>query len=95
MKSYVEKEVIFQSQLSLSEKVYTHKRTVYGFLDLLGDIGGIADLLILMFGIFIFPYSEHSFNISAVKKLYMAQTRDVSLFKTQQVSKKFPNHRRI
>jgi hypothetical protein len=35
-------------------------------MDFLGDIGGIMDILIRFFGIFIFPISESSFLLSSV-----------------------------
>jgi hypothetical protein len=50
-------------------------------LDLLGDLGGVTEVIMIVFGLFIFPVSEHSFIIKAVKKLYMAKTKNDKLFK--------------
>jgi hypothetical protein len=50
-------------------------------LDLLGDLGGVTEVIMIVFGLIIFPVSEHSFIIKAVKKLYMAKTKNDKLFK--------------
>jgi hypothetical protein len=36
----------------------THKRKVYGFLDLLGDLGGVTEIVMIVFGFFLFSISE-------------------------------------
>ena len=50
-------------------------------LDLLGDLGGVVEVLIFVFGIFIFPISEHGFILAALNKLFIARTTTQSLFK--------------
>ena len=57
-----------------------HQRKIYGYLDLLGDLGGVTEVIMIAFGIFLFPVSRHSFTIKATKKLFMARTRDQKLF---------------
>lgn len=52
----------------------------YGFLDLLGDLGGVTEVLMLVFGFFLFPISEHSFYVHAASLLYFAKTEDEKLF---------------
>ena len=60
-----EKEVIYRSEFDMSIHAIEHERTVYGVLDLFGDVGGILEIFVLLFGIFVFPYSEHSFKLSS------------------------------
>jgi hypothetical protein len=47
----------------------------------LGNIGGVFELLLLIFGFFIMPVSEHSFYLEAAKKLYFARTSNKNLLK--------------
>ena len=56
---------------------YTHIK--YGFGDFLSDIGGVSELIIFCFGIFLYPLSENSFLLKAIKKLYTARTRNMIL----------------
>ena len=52
-----------------------YERQAYNLIDLLGDLGGVAEVIIGTFGIFLFPISEFSFNLSALKKLFTARQR--------------------
>jgi len=63
-----------------NEKI-THTRKVYGVLDLLGDFGGVTEVIMLCFGFFLYPIAEHSFILKATKRLYLARTSDTTLFK--------------
>jgi hypothetical protein len=57
-----------------------HERSVYGSLDLLGDLGGVTEVVMIIFGIFLFPVSEHSFTLKAAKKMFIARTKETGLF---------------
>ena len=59
--------------ISLSSLTIEDTREVYSFLDFLGDIGGIFDILVLVVGYFINPVSEFSFTLKAIKVLYHAK----------------------
>ena len=50
-------------------------------MDVLGDIGGVYESLISIFGLFLFRISKHSFRINTIKKLFYVQTKDKGLFK--------------
>ena len=71
---------IFCITVSLDEQMDMHFRDIYNVFDLLGDLGGVTEVLILMFYLFITPLSEHSFMIKALSKLYLARTTDRDLF---------------
>ena len=47
---------------------------------MLGRLGGITNVMMILFGFMIFPISEHSFILKAAKKLFLARTRDGSMF---------------
>jgi hypothetical protein len=65
----------------LQPDIIRHSRRVFGWFDLLGRLGGITNVMMLLFGSFLFPISEHSFNLKAAKKLWYVRTRQPSLFK--------------
>ena len=54
--------------------VITHERWVYTLMDLMGDLGGVMDVLIFIGGIFISPYSEFNFNMTVIENLYKVKT---------------------
>jgi hypothetical protein len=58
----------------------SHERAIYGLLDLLGDLGGVTEVMMIVFSFLLLPISEHSYIVKAMKKLYIARTRDEDLF---------------
>ena len=46
----------------------------------MGDLGGVIEVLLIVFNIIFLPMSEHSFNLKAIKKLFLARTKDDALF---------------
>ena len=57
-----------------------HQRSSYHLLDLLGDLGGIFELLTGSIGLLMFKVSEHSFILKALKNLFMVNTSDEDIF---------------
>ena len=72
--------LLYRTQIFLMSEEITHGREVYGFMDLLGDLGGVTEVIMLVFGIFLFPISEHSYTVQAAKKLFLAKAKDDKLF---------------
>jgi hypothetical protein len=68
-------------QFLLSPEVKLNSRRVFGWFDLLGKLGGITNVMMLLFGFFLFPISEHSYVLKVAKKLFIARTRDPKFFK--------------
>mgnify|MGYP001094581193 CR=1 FL=1 len=91
----VEKHELFECEIMLDEEEAKQHRTVYGILDLLGDVGGIMDILIIIFGVFLFPLSHHSFLDTATKKFFYARTKDDKDFGKVADSENFPNDKKI
>ena len=56
------------------------KRTSYNLFDLVGDLGGVFELLLTTGGVFLMHVSQHSFTLSAIKKLYLVKSTDSQLF---------------
>ena len=44
-----------------------HSRALYGFLDIIGDLGGVLELIILIFGFFINSIAEQAFLLASAK----------------------------
>ena len=64
----------------MSSEIIEHEREVFNFMDLIGNLGGVMELLTLLIGWFILPVSEHSFILKAFQKLYLAKTNRNDVF---------------
>ena len=42
-----------------------HVREVFNLFDLVGDLGGVIEVMIIVMGVLLYPISEHSFLLSA------------------------------
>lgn len=56
--------------IELSADRVLHTRQVYNFMELLGDYGGFEYIFMMIFGLFLKPVAEHSFLLTAIKKLF-------------------------
>ena len=65
-----------------------HERRIYSILDFMGDLGGVLEVVMVTFGIFLNGISEHSFYTRAIKKFYSAKTRDDKIFRKNSTGKK-------
>lgn len=53
--------IYFSAEIFMDETLIYHSRSVYGFLDLFGDIGGVLQFLQIISAFFIIPYNESAF----------------------------------
>ena len=74
--------------VALSIKRIEHSREIYNIMDLIGDLGGVMEIITTLCGIFIFPISEHSFTLKALESLYLGRTKDKKLFKKSNLKRK-------
>ena len=49
-------------------------------LDLLGDFGGLMELVIGLVAVMIAPWQEFRFNLDSTKQLYFVRTKTRGLF---------------
>lgn len=61
---------IFKLEISLSENFTEHQREVYNLFTLLGDLGGVADVIISILSLFISPISDLSYSFEAISKFF-------------------------
>ena len=67
-----------------------HKREVFNLLDLVGELGGVIEVFIIIFGVLLYPISQFSFILKATKMLFLARSQDKKLFKKK--NKKIQNY---
>lgn len=67
---------LFNADLFLQAESVEHARKVYGLIDLLGDLGGVTEVLAIGFGFLLLPLAEHLFVLDATKHLFMVKTKD-------------------
>jgi hypothetical protein len=72
--------LLIDYQLMLTNTVKTHRRVIYDIVALLGDLGGVTEVIMLVMGIILFPISESSYNMMSTKRMFLASTADDELF---------------
>lgn len=60
-------------RIFISEEVIDHSRTVYSFLDLFGDFGGLLEVLSLTAAFFIAPLADFSLLVASLESLFRAK----------------------
>ena len=66
--------IIARTNFYLNSLHKKHSRNVYGFIDLLGDLGGVLEVIMVFTGIIFFPISEHHFVLQATKRMFLARS---------------------
>jgi hypothetical protein len=65
---------------NLMRESVNYEREVFNIFDLIGELGGVIEVFIVVFGVFFYPISNHSFLIKASQMLFYARTEDKELF---------------
>lgn len=73
-------EYLYINMFYLEESGVSHKREVYTSIEALGDIGGILEIIFILFGTIFLPISRHSFYLHASRFMFFARSRDSNLF---------------
>ena len=82
-KSYapkMNKGLLFQNIYVFDQHSWQYKRVSYNVLDLIGDIGGVFELFVTICGILFNSIAEHSFVLSAMKKIFLVKTSEPEVF---------------
>ena len=64
----------------MTNSLITHKRKIYDIVALLGDLGGVTEVIMLTMGMLLFPISESSYNMMSTKRMFIARTKNDELF---------------
>ena len=84
--------LLYSNNIWLSQTTLLFQRRIYGWFDLLGDLGGVTEALVLLFSFVFLPISEHQFILEATSKLFVARTKSETLFVNQKIKiKEFEN----
>ena len=59
-------EYLASISIELTDQVAVHERQAYGLLDLLGDIGGVLEVILSMFGIIVLPYNQLAYKLKQI-----------------------------
>jgi hypothetical protein len=57
--------LLYKSSVWLHSEQYKLTRQIYNIFDLLGDLGGVTEVIMIVFGFILFSFSEHSFYLTA------------------------------
>lgn len=68
--------------------MFVHKRKIYDIVALLGDLGGVTEVIMLTMGCLLFPIAESSYNMMSTKRLFIARTSNDDLFEDASEKKK-------
>ena len=80
--------MLYSSINLLHHEQSQHRRNIYNIFDVLGDVGGVLEVITFVFGIILLPVSYHSFILKASSKFFLARTRNDNLFRQKKKSQK-------
>ena len=66
-------QLVVQSYIGFGPSGAVHKRKNYSLMEIIGDLGGVFELLVLCVGFFIRPISRHSFIMKVLRKTFMIE----------------------
>ena len=79
--------VLFRFMINFGTSKKEYERKIYGFLDVLGDYGGVAEVLTTSAASLLGSISAHNYIIKAVAALFFAKTTDSRLFADKKSNK--------
>lgn len=77
--SLLRQQRLFVTYYWIDQVVAIHERYVYNFINLGEDLGGIIEIMLFTLSLFVSPIATFSFNLKAIKKLFMVRTGDKTL----------------
>lgn len=54
----------------------------------MGDLGGVLEVVVAILGVVVLPISKYSFELKVLENMFIAHTRQPSLFKTDDLKRK-------
>ena len=72
--------LLLECKFYMSNELITHKRKIYDLVAVLGDLGGVTEVITLIMGIILLPIAESSYNMMSTKRMFLARTKDDGLF---------------
>ena len=72
----------------MSNSLITHKRRIYDIVAVLGDLGGVTEVMMLAMGCLLYPISQSSYKMMSTKRMFIARTKNDELFDEASEEKK-------
>ena len=69
-------ENLYSAITFVDTEMAVHKRQVYNSLDLIGDMGGVLEAAIFMFGLLLYPLTHQMFTLKMASQIYLALTAE-------------------
>jgi hypothetical protein len=63
------RNTFFESEYFLDPTIVQHDRTVYNLFDVLGDVGGVMQILQIVFAFLLSTYSERAFTFDLLEEI--------------------------
>lgn len=63
---------MYSSFIHIGDKLINHEREVYGLLGLIGDLGGVIEFVLLLFGV-VSSFSKYIYHLKLISYLYLAK----------------------
>ena len=79
--------MFMRMSIGISKTSVNHERTIYGFFDVLGDFGGVVQVLEAITALILAPIASMNFNLRSIEKLFLAKTKDDGLFQQKKNQK--------
>ena len=70
-----------QINIEIGPASILYQRVSYNLINLGKDVGGLANLLLLTFSLAVYPFSNFSFFLKAINKLYFLWTKESKLIR--------------
>ena len=69
---------LYNTILWLYPELHIHTRSVYTFIDLIGNLGGAFEVLYFFGYLFAYPIAKHLFVMEATEKMFKIKSKDES-----------------
>jgi hypothetical protein len=64
--------------LELDTEVKVYSRESYALIHLIGDLGGVTDIIVTFIGLFVSPYSSMSFRLKQIQEIFLVKTNKMT-----------------
>ena len=68
--------LVFAHEFIMDKLTTQYERKVYDTLSLFGELGGVFELFLLIFGFFLEPWATFSFQLKVLNRLYTVRTNN-------------------
>ena len=69
------KNCLFEYKIHLSHKEVHFQRYVLTIMGVLGNVGGILQVMTILICYFVDPISEHTYNLKAISSFYLIKSK--------------------